>query len=205
MPTPLWHYPIVLIIGYENDPLVDGVPFMSQRLFWPTYLASTVAVYDDTMVNAAFGVEHEDVINFYDRLTDETSWPVFRMGLPDGHEIDTVYTNLPGEHSVDIVMCRPGGEHPLHLAALEAHHSGPGLRWAELIFAANYVQAPFGVAEPNARLLLLLPALGDPDLPGRHCSPGGSVDELWRGTGSRSPSGNVIGGSGRMAAMAQAG
>ena len=156
----------MLITGYDNDPLVDGVPFMSKSLFRPTYLASTVAVYDDTLVNAAFEVEHQEVMNYYRRLTDESRWPVFRMGLPDGHEIDVVYRNLPGEKGVDIVMCRPGGEHPLHLTTLEAHYSGPGLSWSELIFASSFSEASFGVVERDARLLLLLPALGDADLPG---------------------------------------
>jgi hypothetical protein len=58
-----------------------------------------------------------------------------------------------------------GGEHPLNLAALEVHHTGPGLSWPELVFAANFSGAPFGVVDPEARLLLLLPALGDAELP----------------------------------------
>jgi len=157
---------MVLIGGwYADDPLVDGTPFLTEPLFWPTYLASTVAVYDDRMVTAAFEVDHDDVMNCYRRLTDESRWPVFRMGLPDGHEIDVIYRNLPGESGVDIVMCRPGGEYPLRLATLEAHHTGPGLSWPELFAAANFSAAPFGVVEAPARLLLLLPALGDVDLP----------------------------------------
>lgn len=155
----------VLIAGYENDPLVDGAPFLMESLFWPTYLVSTVAIYDDTMVNAAFGVDHEDVMSYYRRLTNKSRWPVFRIGLRDGHEIDVIYRNLDGDMGIDFVLCRTGGEHPLHLAALEGHHSGPGLSWPELVAGATFPDVSYGVVEPDARLLLLLPAFGDADPP----------------------------------------
>jgi hypothetical protein len=153
-----------LIAGYENDPLVDGTPFLDDPLFWPTYLASTAAAYDDTMVIREFNAERDEVVSCYRRVADKTRWPVFRMALPDGHEINVVYRNLDGDMGVDIVLCRAGGTHPLTLTRLEAHYCGPGLSWCELIDAARF-SATDGVAEQDTRLLLLLPALGDADLP----------------------------------------
>jgi hypothetical protein len=155
----------VLIAGYEDDPLADGAPFLDDPLFWPTYLVSTVAVYDKPPVTATFGVAMDDVMTCYRRLADPSSWPVFRVGLRDGHEIDVIYRNLEGDKGIDYLLCRPGGEHPLELATLEAHHRGPGLRWPELVAAAAFTGAPYGVVEPEARLLLLFPACLDADVP----------------------------------------
>jgi hypothetical protein len=59
------------------------------------------------MVEAVFEVDHDGVMSCYRGLTAESSWPVFRMGLPDGHEIDVIYRNLPGERA-SISPCADG-------------------------------------------------------------------------------------------------
>jgi hypothetical protein len=155
-----------MIIGYEDDPLVDAASMLVDALFWPTYLVSCLSDrLDPAIAEAAFDVDERDLEAYYKRLADPNRWPVFRVGLSDGHEIDIVYRNLPGTHGVDFVLCRPGGEHPLELANLEGHYFGPGLSWPELVATAAFSGAPHGVVEPDARLLLLLPAFGDADLP----------------------------------------
>ncbi|WP_431884351.1 hypothetical protein, partial [Micromonospora gifhornensis] len=119
----------MLIPEYENDPLVDGAHFLAESLFWPTYLIDTTASRDPSLVTAAFGVDEEECLKFFDRLTDPDAWPVFRLGLRDGHEIDVVYRNVPGEMNTDFVLCRPGGDHTLDLAILGGHEFRPGLSW----------------------------------------------------------------------------
>ncbi|MET3424886.1 hypothetical protein BJ973_004098 [Actinoplanes tereljensis] len=146
------------VAGYEEFPLTDGAPFMADPLFWPTYLSALIAPTDDELVTAAFGVAAADCYAYYDRLTDPETWPVLRLGLRDEHEIDIVFYNEPGEYGVDFLLCRSGGENPVELATLGGHELRPGLSWPELITAA-------GTTEPNTRLLLLMPAFGDLDLP----------------------------------------
>ncbi|MFE9204227.1 hypothetical protein [Micromonospora sp. NPDC007230] len=128
-------------------------------------MSATMASHDDSLVTAAFEVEQEDCFSYFDRLTDPDAWPVFRLGLRDGHEIDVVYRNLTGDMGTEYVLCRSGGKHKLDLANVGGHEFRPGLSWSELIAAATWSSAPYGVVEPDARLLLLLPAFGDADLP----------------------------------------
>ncbi|MDZ5446055.1 hypothetical protein U2F26_25535 [Micromonospora sp. 4G57] len=155
----------MLITGYENDPLVDGSQFLTDSLFWPTYLSDTMTSHDDSLVTAPFEVDQEDCWNYYERLTDPDAWPVFRLGLREGHEIDVVYRNVTGAGSTEFVLCRSGGEYKLDLANVGGREFRPGLSWPELMAAADWSGTPYGVVEPDARLLLLLPAFGDADLP----------------------------------------
>jgi hypothetical protein len=158
-------YVDVMIAGYEDLPLIDGTQFLTDPLFWPTYLCD--AFYHDTsMVIAAFEVDEEDTYSFFRGLNNPEAWPVYRLALRDGqHEIDVVSRNVPGAGNTEYILCRPGGQHPLELAVIGGHEFRPGLSWPELVAAANWSDAPFGVAEPHARLLLLLAAFGDPDVP----------------------------------------
>lgn len=155
----------VNIAGYEDFPLIDGSPFMEDPLFWPTYLTALAAPTEGSLVSDAFGVSEQDCEAFYDRITDSEAWPVFRLGLRDGHEIDVIFWNLPDGYNIDVVMCRPGGTHTLELANLAGHQFMPALSWAEMVMAARWTGAPYGVVDPIARLLLLLPAFGDRDVP----------------------------------------
>ncbi|MFI7576540.1 hypothetical protein [Micromonospora sp. NPDC049497] len=160
-----WHDEAVMIPGYEDLPLVDGVHLLGDARFWPTYLSASMASGDDSLVTAAFEVDQADCWDYFRRLTDPEAWPVFRLGLRDGHEIDIVYRNVPGAGGTEFVMCRPGGEYKVDLANVGGHEFLPGLSWPELIAAASWSTASYGVIEPDARLLLLLPAFGDADLP----------------------------------------
>lgn len=154
-----------MIAGYEDKPLVDGSRFLTDPLFWPTFLISTMSSDDPSRITAAFEVDEEDCLTFFRRWIDPEAWPVLRLGLPDGHEIDVVRWNNPGAGNDEYVLCRPGGQHPLDFAVLGGHELLPGLSWPELVTAANWSAASFGVVAPDARLLLLLPAYGDPDQP----------------------------------------
>jgi len=140
-------------------------------------------------VTEAFGVDAADCFEYYSRrLRDPDAWPVFRLGLPDGHELDVVFCNLRGEYSVDFLLCRSGGEQAVRLATVGGHELRPGVSWPELVTAASFAGAANGVVEPDARLLLLLPAFGDRDLSAEstttvataltRCGAGARVDDL---------------------------
>ncbi|RAO42919.1 hypothetical protein GAR06_04806 [Micromonospora saelicesensis] len=179
----------MLITGYENDPLVDGGQFLTDSLFWPTYLIDTMASHDPSLVTAAFEVGEDDCLGYFRRLTDPDGWPVFRLGLPDRHEIDVVYRNLTGDMGTEFVLCRSGGTSTLDLANVGGHEFRPGLSWPELVAVANWSGAPYGVVKPHARLLLLLPALGDADLPSEAMA---MVTVALTGCGAGSRAGELV-------------
>ncbi len=124
-----------------------------------------MAPHRDSLVTEAFTVDVADCLEYFDRLTDPEEWPVFRIGLRDGYEIDLVYWNEPDDNSTEYVLSRPGRKSKLDLATVGGHELRPGLSWPELMAAASFFGEPSGIVEPHARLLLLLPAFGDADLP----------------------------------------
>jgi hypothetical protein len=154
----------VMIDGYEDSPLIDGTPFLSDPLFWSTYFSDTMASSEPARVADAFEVDARACEGLFERLTSPDAWPAFRIGLRDGHDAYVIYRNEPDEETVEFVLSRPGGVHTLALANTGGNEHRPGLSWSELVAVANQPGAAPGVAEPDARLLLLLPAFGDADL-----------------------------------------
>lgn len=119
-----------MINGYEDSPLVDGTPFLSDPLFWPTYFSDTMASSEPERVAEAFEVDEAACVDYYvRRLVNREAWPVFRIGLRDGHDAYVVYRNVPGDKTTEFVLCRPGGAHPLELANIGGARvpSGPEL------------------------------------------------------------------------------
>ncbi|MEV1319506.1 hypothetical protein AB0J14_25900 [Micromonospora arborensis] len=153
------------IPGYEDFPLIDGTPFLAEPIFWPTYLCDTLASSDPSVVTEAFEVDESACLSYFSLLTDADRWPVFPIGLRGGHEVDVVYRNLTDDLGTEYILCRSNGEHPIDLANAGGHEFRPGLSWPELIAVASWSGAPYGVTVPQQRLLLLLPAFGDADLP----------------------------------------
>lgn len=178
-----------MIDGYEDFPLVDGTPLLADPLFWPTYFSDTMAASEPARVAEAFEVDEAACENFYlSQLVNHDTWPVFRIGLRDGHDIYVIYRNVPGDKTTEYVLCQPGGVHSLELANIGGHEFRPGLSWGELVTAANRIGASPGVTEPDARLLLLLPAFGDAGLSSdavavlaaalKRCGAGAGADDL---------------------------
>lgn len=177
-----------MIAGYEEFPLIDGAPLLNNPLFWPTYLAATMAPHRDTLVAAAFEVDVEDCFEYFDHLTDPDAWPAFRLALRDGYEIDMVYWNEPNENCTEYVLCRSGQKYKVDLANVGGHEFRPGLSWPELVTAASWPGAPYGIVDPHARLLLLLPAFGDADLPAEAMA---TVTAALTSCGARSGAGDL--------------
>lgn len=157
----------MLITGYENDPLVDASALLTDPALWAVH-AQMVGVLGPVDLQRDYGVDTEDAEELCEQLFDPDHWPVFTVPLRSGAALNVIYRNLPDDMGLDYVLAHPDRPHDLHLAAVEGSFVGPGLSWHELINTARRppTSAPAGTRDPDQRLLLLLPALGDADLPG---------------------------------------
>ncbi|ATZ22468.1 hypothetical protein ACFZBM_18300 [Streptomyces lavendulae] len=84
--------------------------------------------------------------------------------------------NAGDDAGVHYLITHPDWEHAEFLARDDGHWRGPGLSWPELIGAADNGLPGGTTTDPDTRLLLLLPALGDADLtPRQGAAPLGST------------------------------
>ncbi|MFF3943481.1 hypothetical protein ACFYYN_01515 [Streptomyces sp. NPDC001902] len=156
----------MLIDGFEDAPLVAGEELLSLPGFWAAYLMWLCETEEDEPDPAWFGVDEADVDAAYEALADAERWPVFRIPFGEDHTAVVLARNLADDAGTEYLVTHPSWGRLGHLATLDGHQAGPGLSWRELIHIARTPdQTTAGVHAPNARLLLLLPALGDSDLP----------------------------------------
>lgn len=74
--------------------------------------------------------------------------------------------NLADDAGTIYVVSHAEWDRHRHLATVGGHQAGPGLSWRELVQIAGTPDLDAaGIHAPHARLLLVLPALGDGDLP----------------------------------------
>ncbi len=118
----------------------------------------------DDAQRAAFGADWDAAMELYRLLSAEREWPVFSVPLRSGHTIHVVYRNIEDDYGVDYLIHHPAWSQAETLAVVDGHFMGPGMGWPELLFAARQPAAE-GITDPDARLLLLFPALGDALLP----------------------------------------
>ncbi|MFE7274533.1 hypothetical protein [Streptomyces sp. NPDC057623] len=133
--------------------------------FWPAF---HMPVRDEFAQEPdAFGADSADVDEAISALHDaEEVWPAFRIPVAGGHTLWIVHRNFPDDAGTDYLITHPDWDRHAFLASLDGHYSGPGLSWPELVAVAE--SAPAGAeggVDPGARLLLLLPAFGDADVP----------------------------------------
>ncbi len=153
----------VLIPGYGATALVDGTSLLSRRPLWPVHLNPTTR--DDDRLHAGFGIDAGEAERFFEELSDPEGWPTFRIPLPAGHTIWVVYRNFDEDSGIDFLLGHSAWPKALPLAAIEGCFSGPGLSWWELAAVAEARDGDDEVEAASRRLLLLLPILGDADLP----------------------------------------
>ncbi len=156
----------MLITGFEDYPLVDGSHLLDDPVFWALH-ALQLGVIGLTDIEEAFGVDIGDAAEIENRVFDHDHWPVFTVPLRGPGNIHIIYRNLDGDMGLDYVLTHPDWPHDLHLAAVDGGFIGPGLSWPELTTIASHPPTP-GAGMPSdaaRRLLILLPALGDADLP----------------------------------------
>ncbi|WP_392673208.1 hypothetical protein [Streptomyces sp. LN785] len=156
----------MLIDGFENDPLVPGDELLALPGFWAAYLLWLCQTEEDDPDPEWFGVDEADTDAAYEALSDEERWPVFRIPFGGGHTAVVLGRNLADDAGTEYFISHPEWDRHGHLATVDGHQAGPGLSWPELTHIANTTDPDSpGVHAPHARLLLLLPALGDADLP----------------------------------------
>lgn len=161
-----WHSGPVRIHGFENAPLVDGEELPALPGFWAAYLLWLSQTEEYDPVPEWFGADGADTDAAWLALTDEDRWPVFRIPFGGGHTAVVLGCNLPDDPGTEYLVTHPEWDRTGHLASVGGHQAGPGLSWRELVHIARTPDpgAP-GIHAEYARLLLLLPALGDQDLP----------------------------------------
>ncbi|GIJ48046.1 hypothetical protein Val02_49320 [Virgisporangium aliadipatigenens] len=139
--------------------LADISLWLDDRLFWPAFLLS-VGGSDTAAV--AFDVDPADVEEYAEQLHHPDSWPFISLPLGGGHGLHILFRNFEDDAGWDYLLQPAGSDTVTTLAALEGCFQGPGLSWPELLVAAGQ---PDPARSWSERLLLLLPALGDADLP----------------------------------------
>ncbi|WP_331740877.1 hypothetical protein [Streptomyces sp. NBC_01006] len=156
----------MLIKGFENAPLVAGEELLALPGFWAAYLMWLSQTEEHDASLYPFGVDGADADAACDALGDEDHWPVIRIPFDDGHTVIVLGSNCPDDPETEYFITHPEWGRHGHLATVSGHQAGPGLSWRELHHIARTpdLNAP-GIHAEYARLLLLLPALGDQDLP----------------------------------------
>ncbi|MEU8648051.1 hypothetical protein AB0C91_39870 [Streptomyces sp. NPDC048674] len=133
--------------------------------FWPAYYVPTWDDFADEP--ELFGADGADVDAAVDALYGPVDpWPAYRLPLAGGHVLWIVHSNHPEDSGTDYVITHPAWSRSGRPASIEGHFSGPGLSWPELpAVAGSAPPGAEGVLDPGTRLLLLLPAFGDADVP----------------------------------------
>ncbi|MBT2546050.1 hypothetical protein J7E99_36650 [Streptomyces sp. ISL-44] len=158
-----------MIDGYDDAPLVPGEELVGLPGFWAVSLIWLCGAGDEDGEPEFewFGADEADVDAACEALMGEERWPAFRIPFGDGHTALVVSRNCPDDPGTEYLVSHPDwdGRHG-YFASIGPHQAGPGLSWRELTHIASTpdLTAP-GIHDPDVRLLLLLPALGDLDSP----------------------------------------
>jgi hypothetical protein len=145
---------------YSSAPVVDGLLLLDEPGFWAAHLVDLC----EGELPEAFGVDAGDAGAMLERLHDKSAWPMFTVPMENGFSIVVHYNSGEQYTSTDYFLAHPGSPDAV-LASTDQDRTGPGLCWPEL---AAILPAPNGavvVTDPHARLLLLLPVLGDSAAP----------------------------------------
>ncbi|MFJ1751417.1 hypothetical protein [Kitasatospora sp. NPDC088134] len=151
--------------GYHDGPFGLRPELLAERPFWMGHLYSCASGGAGGLL---FGqgyawAEHRA---YQQRLQQRADWPTFTIPLAAGHRIHVVHRTVPDDAGVDYLLHHPDWERAELLARIDGHFMSPGLSWPDLITAAdNGLSLDGTVADPHARLLLLLPAFGDAAAP----------------------------------------
>ncbi|WP_418959447.1 hypothetical protein [Streptomyces tritici] len=150
----------------EDAPPEPGEDLTDLPGFWAAHLMWLCGTEDEEPEPEWFGVDGADVDEAFEALSDPERRFVLRVPFGGGHVVEMRVHSLPGEFGTEYVVTHPAWDREGHLATLDGHYAGPGLAWRELVHTAGTpdLAAP-GLHDPHTRLLLLLPALGDADLP----------------------------------------
>ncbi|MEV0690932.1 hypothetical protein [Streptomyces sp. NPDC050388] len=157
------------IPGYDGGPLTHHPELLDERLFWLGHLVSCADGSEEGM-ELLLGADYDAADDFHRRLHERADWPVFTVPLVGGHRLHVVYRTLQGESGTDYLVHHPDWDRAELLAVDDGHFMGPALSWPELLTAADNGLPGGSTTDPDARLMLLLPALGDDDVPDDHAT-----------------------------------
>ncbi|MGW0798118.1 hypothetical protein [Streptomyces sp. NPDC002692] len=151
------------IPGYEGGPLTYQTGLLDEPLFWLGHLYS--CVQSEEAEELLFGADYDAAGDFQRRLWERAEWPAFTVPLPVDHRLYVVYRTLADDTGTDYLLHHPDWAQVELLARDDGHFMGPGLSWTELVAAADNALPGGSTTDPHARLLLLLPAFGDVEVP----------------------------------------
>ncbi|MEU4214872.1 hypothetical protein [Actinoplanes sp. NPDC026623] len=143
----------------DESVLVDATSWLDDDLFWPAFLF-TVGGSETAAV--AFAADPADVEAYAAELHHADRWPFVVVRLASGDRLYVLFRNFEGDAGWDYLRQPAGTDTVTTVAALEGHFQGPAFSWEDLIAVASRPDPTRSAAE---RLLLLLPAMGDADLP----------------------------------------
>lgn len=156
----------VHIPGYLEDcELAAAEDLARDPAFWLAHVQLTIG--DPGEEATRYGVGEAAYEAMVERLGDtELPWPVLRVEFDGGHTVYAVYANFEDACDVEFFVRHPAWGRLGHLGQCGSDDAGPGLSWAELThLAASVQEGGEHLSDTSQRLLLLLPMLGDADLP----------------------------------------
>lgn len=149
----------VRLPGYGDEPFTRRPDLLSVRLFWLAHLHNWADSTD--VADLLYRADYDAAGAFQRRLFEQASWPTFTVPLRAGHRLHVVYRTFEEDEGIDYLLHHPDWDQAELLATEEGHFVGPGLSWPELVTAAVNALPGGTTTDSHARLLLLLPALGD--------------------------------------------
>ncbi|MEU0370809.1 hypothetical protein ABZ070_11200 [Streptomyces sp. NPDC006283] len=152
------------IPGYDGGPLTHRPELLDERLFWLGHLSSCAQSSEDAQ-ELLLGADYDDAGDFHAALYKRADWPAFTVPLAAGHRLHVVLRTFEDEAGTDYLLHHCDWERAELLAVDDGHFMGPALSWPELTAVADNGLPGGSTTDPHARLLLLLPALGDDDVP----------------------------------------
>ncbi|MBO1330904.1 hypothetical protein J3486_06475 [Streptomyces sp. VRA16 Mangrove soil] len=151
------------IPGYESGPLAHRSELLDEPLFWLGHLTPCVLVNEEAQ-ELLWGADLDAAEAFHRELTGQARWPVFTVPVRGGR-LHVVYRNLTDDRGIDHLLHPGAADRAELLASDDGHFMGPALSWSELTAAADNRLPGGSTTDADARLLLLLPAFGDADVP----------------------------------------
>ncbi|MFD4668385.1 hypothetical protein ACFWNN_01545 [Lentzea sp. NPDC058450] len=153
----------VRIPGYEGGPLTYRPELLEDPLFWLAHLMCFVL--DDEIAELWFGADYEAAEELFHQLREPGSFPAFTVPLIGDHRLHVVYGTYERDTIVHYLVHHPDWDRAEAFAGDEGDGPGQGMSWSELVSAADSSPPGGSTSDPHARLLLLLPAFGDDNVP----------------------------------------
>jgi hypothetical protein len=152
------------IPGYDGGPFSHLPELLDEHLFWLAHLHNYYSESEEAegLVGAT---DDQEAGELQSRLLGGDTWPVFTVPLAGDHRLYVVYRAFEEDEGIDYLLHHPDWDAAERLAQDEGHFTGPGLSWPELTAAADNGLSGGSTTDPDARLLLLLPAFGDDAVP----------------------------------------